>query len=54
LYAQGRAALEWVIDNVSREYDELTNKLSGEMVQLSHKLSTEIDQLAKVRVNEGD
>jgi len=44
---KGRAALEWVIDNVSREYDELTNKLSGEMVQLSHKLSTEIDQLAK-------
>lgn len=38
----GRNALEWVIGNVRREYDELAAKVTGEVHQLTNKLTADI------------
>jgi hypothetical protein len=49
---KGRSALEWVIGNISREYDELTAKISDEYTQISQHLAKEVDHIT-TKVDKG-
>jgi len=39
---KGRLGIEWVIENIKREYDEISTKLSHEVIGLSDKLTSEL------------
>ena len=38
--------MEWVIGNIKREYEEISQKLSSEYQEISHKLSSEYEGLS--------
>lgn len=52
--SKGRQAMEWVIGNMRREYEELSMKMASEYEELSNKLSSEYDGLSQKLASEYD
>jgi len=49
---KGRQGIEWVIDNIKREYEEISTKLSHEVIGLSDKLTNELRRLDDMHTHE--
>lgn len=45
---KGRLGIEWVIGNIKREYDEISTKLSHEVLGLTDKLTSELRRASEL------